>query len=127
MVISRLRPARIPVEPRHPVGETAGGGDQTFPNALDLGNGVRHPIASGALVGSQCLAIPCDNRHAASLCTLFPLFLTHHGGMFILSTHRYPDRMTPSFEGSLTRSEEHTSELQSPLNLVCRLLLEKKK
>src|SRR2546426_5892231 len=29
-------------------------------------------------------------------------------------------------EGEL-RSEEHTSELQSPCNLVCRLLLEKKK
>src|SRR2546426_8830124 len=32
--------------------------------------------------------------------------------------------------GSLSRverSEEHTSELQSPCNLVCRLLLEKKK
>src|SRR5256885_9452258 len=31
--------------------------------------------------------------------------------------------------GTLTakRSEEHTSELQSPCNLVCRLLLEKKK
>src|SRR5256885_6109773 len=28
---------------------------------------------------------------------------------------------------SLSRSEEHTSELQSPCNLVCRLLLEKKK
>src|SRR5260370_2995977 len=28
---------------------------------------------------------------------------------------------------SFTRSEEHTSELQSHLNLVCRLLLEKKK
>src|SRR5256885_11465561 len=27
----------------------------------------------------------------------------------------------------LQRSEEHTSELQSPCNLVCRLLLEKKK
>src|SRR2546426_8289132 len=27
----------------------------------------------------------------------------------------------------VTRSEEHTSELQSPCNLVCRLLLEKKK
>src|SRR5574337_878251 len=26
----------------------------------------------------------------------------------------------------IARSEEHTSELQSPLNLVCRLLLEKK-
>src|SRR2546426_8791698 len=30
----------------------------------------------------------------------------------------------PAFVG---RSEEHTSELQSPCNLVCRLLLEKKK
>src|SRR5688572_32491247 len=29
--------------------------------------------------------------------------------------------------GSRTRSEEHTSELQSQSNLVCRLLLEKKK
>src|SRR5256885_9822525 len=28
---------------------------------------------------------------------------------------------------ALLRSEEHTSELQSPCNLVCRLLLEKKK
>src|SRR6266487_7201138 len=28
---------------------------------------------------------------------------------------------------SPTRSEEHTSELQSPVHLVCRLLLEKKK
>src|SRR5256885_5584256 len=28
---------------------------------------------------------------------------------------------------SVARSEEHTSELQSPCNLVCRLLLEKKK
>src|SRR2546426_4710534 len=28
--------------------------------------------------------------------------------------------------GRLARSEEHTSELQSPCNLVCRLLLEKK-
>src|SRR5690242_21047620 len=29
--------------------------------------------------------------------------------------------------GVVTRSEEHTSELQSHVNLVCRLLLEKKK
>src|SRR5256885_12307284 len=31
------------------------------------------------------------------------------------------------FRFVLLRSEEHTSELQSPCNLVCRLLLEKKK
>src|SRR5437879_11095186 len=30
-------------------------------------------------------------------------------------------------EGDALRSEEHTSELQSPMYLVCRLLLEKKK
>src|SRR5256885_7097749 len=30
-------------------------------------------------------------------------------------------------DGGNDRSEEHTSELQSPCNLVCRLLLEKKK
>src|SRR5574341_1422874 len=33
----------------------------------------------------------------------------------------------PGMEQSPYRSEEHTSELQSPTNLVCRLLLEKKK
>src|SRR6266481_10215009 len=34
-------------------------------------------------------------------------------------------RSTPSTQGR-TRSEEHTSELQSQFHLVCRLLLEKK-
>src|SRR5260370_7903717 len=36
------------------------------------------------------------------------------------------DRLLDGAHG-LARSEEHTSELQSHLNLVCRLLLEKKK
>src|SRR5256885_8397524 len=35
--------------------------------------------------------------------------------------------MMASSRTSKPRSEEHTSELQSPCNLVCRLLLEKKK
>src|SRR5207248_9825866 len=35
--------------------------------------------------------------------------------------------ITQSATASATRSEEHTSELQSPYDLVCRLLLEKKK
>src|SRR5205807_3099411 len=34
---------------------------------------------------------------------------------------------TSRSEREVGRSEEHTSELQSPCNLVCRLLLEKKK
>src|SRR5207249_5260715 len=35
--------------------------------------------------------------------------------------------MTPDFIAVKERSEEHTSELQSRFDLVCRLLLEKKK
>src|SRR5256885_10081538 len=37
------------------------------------------------------------------------------------------ERPSGDHAGSSSRSEEHTSELQSPCNLVCRLLLEKKK
>src|SRR5260370_10041323 len=36
-------------------------------------------------------------------------------------------KLLPAIPGDSLRSEEHTSELQSHLNLVCRLLLEKKK
>src|SRR2546422_8174819 len=39
---------------------------------------------------------------------------------------RIPEEQTPAVVAAI-RSEEHTSELQSRLHLVCRLLLEKKK
>src|SRR5437764_9746600 len=39
--------------------------------------------------------------------------------------HRPPEGAEPRV-GHVARSEEHTSELQSPMYLVCRLLLEKK-
>src|SRR5256885_7490160 len=41
--------------------------------------------------------------------------------------HHMRHLLDACFLGRETRSEEHTSELQSPCNLVCRLLLEKKK
>src|SRR5258708_34613281 len=42
--------------------------------------------------------------------------------------HSFPLLRSPPIAGLLhDRSEEHTSELQSPDHLVCRLLLEKKK
>src|SRR5690348_17715172 len=37
------------------------------------------------------------------------------------------ERVRIAREATRPRSEEHTSELQSPVHLVCRLLLEKKK
>src|SRR5688500_19335223 len=42
-------------------------------------------------------------------------------------TFRIELETTEGPRDSVLRSEEHTSELQSPCNLVCRLLLEKKK
>src|SRR2546426_7329049 len=41
--------------------------------------------------------------------------------------HQILDMCASVFARDVRRSEEHTSELQSPCNLVCRLLLEKKK
>src|SRR2546426_8360470 len=63
--------------------------------------------------------------------TLFPYTTLFRS---LLLTQR--DRILPALEHHAgrawpleldARSEEHTSELQSPCNLVCRLLLEKKK
>src|SRR2546426_8805880 len=49
-------------------------------------------------------------------------------GDFTVSRFRVWPMTTPaSSRSGKKRSEEHTSELQSPCNLVCRLLLEKKK
>src|SRR5256885_9731483 len=48
------------------------------------------------------------------------------GGEASSGTHA-DDGAGDGVRGAHGRSEEHTSELQSPCNLVCRLLLEKKK
>src|SRR5438093_2590087 len=47
----------------------------------------------------------------------------HHAG----EEPNAPQRLPGRWRKRQTRSEEHTSELQSLTNLVCRLLLEKKK
>src|SRR2546430_5045656 len=60
--------------------------------------------------------------------TLFPyttLFRSAQLDLVVASRHRAVDVATER-DGPV-RSEEHTSELQSQSNLVCRLLLEKKK
>src|SRR2546426_4340336 len=76
--------------------------------------------------------------------TLFPyttLFRSHHGNGIprdvqpVVATPLQREHLTERAVAqadfqcpfALMRSEEHTSELQSPCNLVCRLLLEKKK
>src|SRR2546430_6812955 len=59
-----------------------------------------------------------------------PLVWKHRSGrksLVLGSTAAYVAGMSPEDSSDLLRSEEHTSELQSQSNLVCRLLLEKKK
>src|SRR2546426_4711313 len=54
----------------------------------------------------------------------------HHVALGAIGSGDTPDILGIPWESPLPmapRSEEHTSELQSPCNLVCRLLLEKKK
>src|SRR5688572_31711504 len=46
---------------------------------------------------------------------------------WVASTRARRDRTPQASRRDFPRSEEHTSELQSQSNLVCRLLLEKKK
>src|SRR2546422_6264357 len=53
--------------------------------------------------------------------------LERERGLFPNSSWRAPNRSSPRNRFQKGRSEEHTSELQSRLHLVCRLLLEKKK
>src|SRR5277367_7166086 len=58
--------------------------------------------------------------YTLSLHDALPIYLRRHGG-------RAGVRADHGLRAALPRSEEHTSELQSHHDLVCRLLLEKKK
>src|SRR6202522_2728407 len=59
--------------------------------------------------------------------TLFPYTTLFRSDGIVTSPFPSADILpnTPTHRKSAHRSEEHTSELQSPQNLVCRLLLEK--
>src|SRR2546426_5239981 len=61
--------------------------------------------------------------------TLFPYTTLFRSAPQLLEHHLARRRLDHPFHRVPVerRSEEHTSELQSPCNLVCRLLLEKKK
>src|SRR2546427_793263 len=89
----------------------------------------RRLIASGWAAASVLVAAGVLGLYLASS-TLAPVFIKT---LAYVSGHAVPwfvAYATVAMNGWLTlvhRSEEHTSELQSQSNLVCRLLLEKKK
>src|SRR5690606_39798701 len=69
---------------------------------------------------SENFVLPCVNSSFTSSCTLVSA-LTINLNVYIKGN------FSTELSFSRKRSEEHTSELQSRENLVCRLLLEKKK
>src|SRR5207248_11342683 len=68
-----------------------------------------------------------DNSMAAQVNPLFTCFGSANEGLPLNPRDAIYYQTTPDYLGFIgNRSEEHTSELQSPYDLVCRLLLEKK-
>src|SRR2546422_5376554 len=74
-------------------------------------------IRDVAVTGVQTCALPISLRP----CRILPARKNRQRSTWWGAEARRPSRCKPK------RSEEHTSELQSRLHLVCRLLLEKKK
>src|SRR5256885_8585346 len=68
--------------------------------------------------------IPLLVLHGIVFSSWIALFITQTS---LVAAKRTRTHMRLGMAGGVLRSEEHTSELQSPCNLVCRLLLEKKK
>src|SRR5260370_21808646 len=65
--------------------------------------------------------------HSLPLRFMFRVSATRAASSCVLVIQARSSVCKPNSPKSILRSEEHTSELQSHLNLVCRLLLEKKK
>src|SRR3989475_7770272 len=97
---------------------------------------IRYPVEGGpapyvtvattrpeTLLGDTAVAVnPTDKRHRAFVGKVARLPIIDLPVPIIAD-----DAVEPGFGTGFVRSEEHTSELQSQSNLVCRLLLEKKK
>src|SRR5690606_11524293 len=99
-------------------------GEQLVPQVAASAPGVRHGLRAGAAVHVEQRCVPARrievgrlDHPAVQRNAVRGLELEELGGLEAELTDALRDG----------RSEEHTSELQSRENLVCRLLLEKKK
>src|SRR5256885_2556235 len=95
---------------------------------------MRLPICGIAvLVGIEICTGICGNEFAHTANRAIRAFVArrHHQFRAVRAEDALPFMggaiWQEKFDRITDRSEEHTSELQSPCNLVCRLLLEKKK
>src|SRR3989454_2787338 len=84
-----------------------------------LGDGLCLPLPGerAAQRGEEALRVPGRAHQVRGL----------HEALQFARRHERHGFVPAAIDDDHVRSEEHTSELQSPCNLVCRLLLEKKK
>src|SRR2546429_4759239 len=98
-------------------------------------------VAARTRLAGPSLAPPCDDQRSQALVIALAAVNAREPGPLPVATAAPAPETTGSLEPAqlrehrpcpadraiaATRSEEHTSELQSRLHLVCRLLLEKK-
>src|SRR5256885_3134428 len=82
------------------------------------------------VAGASAYALAIDFERFAKIAkevgAIFWVDMAHYAGLIAAGVYPNPvphaDVVTTTTHKSLRRSEEHTSELQSPCNLVCRLL-----
>src|SRR5437867_5899319 len=82
------------------------------------------PAATPPTPNETIIKPSCDTVEYASMRLMSSCAIAMSAAISAVVT---PIHTTTIREGVTPRSEEHTSELQSPYDLVCRLLLEKKK
>src|SRR5438876_3804649 len=94
----------------------------------------RCPAPYGLMAFSALLVFRSSRNFIRALCNCDLLLPIEQPTIPAISLCSYPSTSCstktiryPGGRFSIARSEEHTSELQSPVHLVCRLLLEKKK
>src|SRR2546426_5827284 len=82
-------------------------------------DGIRDYKVTGVQTCALPISMVVETSSAASV--------TKRGNPWVFRISPPSEMEALGLEQYVERSEEHTSELQSPCNLVCRLLLEKKK
>src|SRR2546426_10839556 len=124
--------------------DEAGPGDKVVAEFRRLAADEKVDLVIGYISSANCVAVPAVAEELRVLTVLFDCGTTRvfeeakykyvfrtaaHTGIDGIGAARYLLTAKPDVKtvAGLNRSEEHTSELQSPCNLVCRLLLEKKK
>src|SRR5256885_11486186 len=119
-----------------PARESNLGGDRRFLRYAARGVALGRIVDDGTIAPTAAIS---SLPFAPEIVLPAALEMYHRFGSSIYSSYGFLDAFNASFPGPQSppqptlpgwvdqdRSEEHTSELQSPCNLVCRLLLEKK-